>query len=268
MPTLIVNGAELSYEDTASGRQTVVFAHGLLWSGRLFDAQVAALRDRYRCITFDFRGQGRSKVTESDYDMETLAGDAAALIEQLSAGPCHFVGLSMGGFVGMRLAARRPELIRTLTLLSTSPDRESFSTALRLRGMSFIARWLGVRLVIGGIMKRLFAPKFLNDPARADQHQECWRRLLAIDPVGARRAALGVMTRQPVYEELNRIKAPTLILVGDRDPNTPPEKARRIQEGIPGSRLTVFPDAGHTLPEEEPDAVNAALTAFLAAHGE
>ncbi|MBF6592693.1 MAG: alpha/beta hydrolase [Ktedonobacterales bacterium] len=103
MPTSIVNGARLYYEEHGAGPETILFAHGLLWSGRMFDAQVAALRDRYRCVTFDFRGQGQSEVTRGGYDMETLTEDTAALIATLGAAPCHFAGLSMGGFVGLRL---------------------------------------------------------------------------------------------------------------------------------------------------------------------
>src|SRR5213078_2875597 len=111
MPKLSVNGVELHYEDSGSG-PPVVFSHGLLWSGRMYAAQVATLADRHRCITYDHRGQGQSPVSPTAYDMDTLAEDAAALIEKLGALPCHFVGLSMGGFVGLRLAIRRPELLR------------------------------------------------------------------------------------------------------------------------------------------------------------
>lgn len=84
------------------------FSHGLLMSCRMFDDQVAHFQDRYRCIVYDHRGQGQSEVTANGYDMETVYADAAALITALDAAPCHFVGLSMGGFVGMRLAAAAP----------------------------------------------------------------------------------------------------------------------------------------------------------------
>ena len=80
MPTLRVDGATLWYEEQGAGPETVVFAHGLLWSGRMFDAQVAELADRFRCVTFDFRGQGKSEVTADGYDMDTLTDDAAAPI--------------------------------------------------------------------------------------------------------------------------------------------------------------------------------------------
>src|SRR5215813_1651763 len=103
MPKMRVNGAELYYEDVGSGPQAIVFAHGLLWSCRMFDAEVALLKDRYRCVSFDFRGQGQTEVTKDGYDMDTLYEDAAALIGALNLAPCHFAGLSMGGFIGMRL---------------------------------------------------------------------------------------------------------------------------------------------------------------------
>src|SRR5215510_6749099 len=99
MPEMVVNGARLHYTVDGEG-PPVLFAHGLLWSGEMFQYQVAALRRRYRCVTFDFRGQGDSEVTGAGYDMDTLTDDATALIDRLGLAPCHFVGLSMGGFVG------------------------------------------------------------------------------------------------------------------------------------------------------------------------
>src|SRR5579863_10129349 len=98
MPTTQANGVQLYYEAHGAGPETIVFAHGLFWSGEMFAAQVAAFQDRYRCVTFDFRGQGQSEMTPDGYDMETLTEDAAALIRQSGLAPCHFAGLSMGGF--------------------------------------------------------------------------------------------------------------------------------------------------------------------------
>ncbi len=123
MPWVGVDGVELHYSERGEG-PPIVFSHGLLWSGTMFDDEIAALSSRYRCIAYDHRGQGRSASSPTPYDMERLTDDAAALIEKLGAAPCHFVGLSMGGFVGMRLAARRPALLKTLTLIETAADGE------------------------------------------------------------------------------------------------------------------------------------------------
>ncbi len=103
MPTIRVNGVELYYESTGSGPQTVVFSHGLLMSADMFREQVRFLSPRYRVVAYDHRGQGRSDLTARAHDMDTLAADADALIEALGLAPCHFAGLSMGGFVALRL---------------------------------------------------------------------------------------------------------------------------------------------------------------------
>jgi pimeloyl-ACP methyl ester carboxylesterase len=264
MPKVRVNGAGLNYADEGAGPETIVFAHGLAWDLTLYDAQVAALRDRYRCVCFDFRGQGGSEVMAGGYDMDTLAQDAAALIEALGVAPCHFVGLSMGGFVGLRLAARRPELLRSLALLDTSAGAEPFWSSLRYRAMAYIARWLGPRLVLGGVKKALFGPRFLADPARAAERERIRARLLAADRVGLCRATLGVVSRRGVAEEVGKIRAPTLVLVGEKDVATVPDRSRWLHAHIAGSRLVVVPEAGHSPPVEEPACVNAALADFLA----
>ncbi|HET7229167.1 MAG TPA: alpha/beta fold hydrolase [Longimicrobium sp.] len=266
MPALRVNGATLWYQEHGAGPQAIVFAHGLLWDGRMFSEQVRALSSRYRCITFDFRGQGRSEVTPGGYDMDTLADDVAALIQALGAAPCHFVGLSMGGFIGMRLAARRPELIRSLVLMETSADPEPAENVPRYRMLGGIARVLGrvgMRLVMPRVMRIMFGRKFLDDPAR-EAERRLWRqRGMENDPVGVTRALQGVIDRKPVYDELGRIRCPTLVMVGDQDVATVPAKAERIHGAIAGSRLVVIPGAGHTSSAEEPEFVNAALAEFF-----
>ena len=129
MPHLTTNGVSFHYEDTRGAGPAIVFSHGLLMSGRMFSAQMQALSDRYRCVAYDHRGQGESSDPGGRvHDMETCYRDAVAVIEALDARPCHFVGLSMGGFVGMRLAARRPDLLYSLTLMETSAEPEPGQT--------------------------------------------------------------------------------------------------------------------------------------------
>ncbi|GER89079.1 3-oxoadipate enol-lactonase [Dictyobacter vulcani] len=264
MPRIRVNGAELYYEEHGNGSETIFFSHGLLWSCRMFDKQVASLRDRYRCIAFDHRGQGQSEVTHDGYDMETLYEDAAALIEVLGHGPCHFLGLSMGGFVGMRLAARRPELLKSLLLLDTSADPEAGEHKSQYKQLAFIGRWAGMSVVSGPVMKTMFGQKFLQDPTRSEQRREWRQRLINNNRIGSARATLGVVNRQSAYDELEKIHVPTLIIVGDQDVATPPDNAQRLHSKIAGSQLVIIPDAGHTSTVEEPEAVNNAISTFLA----
>jgi 3-oxoadipate enol-lactonase len=263
MPKLQINDAEVYFEDQGSGADTIVFAHALLWSGRMFDHQVNALKDRYRCITFDFRGQGQSEVTESGYDMDTLSEDTAALIAALDCAPCHFLGLSMGGFIGMRLAIRRPALLKSLMLLGTSAEPEPQENLGRYRLLNFIARWFGLRVVADRVMPIMFGKKFLSDPGRAKEKAEWRERLIANHRIGITRAVKGVIDRAGVYDHLDKIAIPTLILVGDQDVATVPAVAERMHARIRGSTLVTISGAGHTSTVEEPDAVNAALKEFL-----
>jgi pimeloyl-ACP methyl ester carboxylesterase len=263
MPKLNANGAALYYEEHGTGSETIVFAHGLLWSGRMFGNQVHAFQDRYRCITFDFRGQGRSEITSSGYDMDTLTEDAAALIAALECDPCHFLGLSMGGFVGQRLAIRHPSLLKSLMLFETSADPEPEANIGRYRLLNFVARWLGLRVVANRLMPIMFGEKFLNDGTRT-QEKELWRqRLIANHRIGITRAVEGVINRAGVYDQLDRIALPTLIIVGDQDVATVPAKAQRMHERIRDSKLVEISGAGHTSTVEEPEAVNEAMRAFL-----
>ncbi len=266
MPKLHVNGADIHYEERGAGPETIVFAHGLLCSGRMFDDQVQALEDQYRCITFDFRGQGQSEVTTSGYDMETLSEDAAALIEGLRCAPCHFAGLSMGGFVGMRLAIRRPELLQSLILLETSADPEPEKNRSRYRLMNFTARWFGLGLVVSRVMDILFGQNFLHDPSRAEVRQRWRARILANDRIGITRAVAGVIDRTGVYEDLDKIAIPTLIIIGDQDVATVPANSERIHGRIRGSELVTIPGAGHSSTIEEPEAINRTIASFLRSH--
>ncbi len=233
----------------------------------MFAAQVAALKDRYRCITFDHRGQGQSEVTESGYDIDALTGDAGQLIEKLESAPCHFVGLSMGGFVGMCLAFRRPELLKSLVLIETSADPEPEENHGRYRLLNFVARWFGLRIVAAKVMPIMFGQTYLNDKAKASE-RKMWRdRIVSGDRPGITRAVKGVIERKGVAEDITRIKLPTLILIGDEDVATTPDKSDRMHAAISGSRLVTISQAGHSSTIEQPELVKDAISEFFSSVG-
>src|SRR2546430_6957025 len=125
MPRITTNGVELYYERNGEG-EPVVFAPGLLFSAESFRAQMDALAPDYDVIGVDLRGQFRSESPEGDagYDMWNQAEDLHGLIHSLGIAPVHWVGLSMGGFIGMRLLLRHPEDIRSLVLMNTTSRAE------------------------------------------------------------------------------------------------------------------------------------------------
>ena len=260
MPEVQVDGARLHYQDSGGDGPAIVFAHGLLWSNAMWRFQVAAFRHRFRCIAFDFRGQGKSEVTASGYDMETLTQDAAQLIEKLVSGPVHYAGLSMGGFVGMRLAARRPELVKTLALLDTAADPEPLLNLPKYTLMGLLSRLVGTAPFAGQVMKLMFGGPFLRDPARSELREQMRQELIGNGLTGSLRATAGVLHRKAVEaSELARIRCPTLVISGAEDAAIVPARTRRLAEQIPGARFVSIPRAGHTATIDEPEAVNAAL---------
>ena len=261
MPMIRANGTALYYEDTGGSGAPVVFSHGLLWNSSLFAPQIAVLKERYRCIAYDHRGQGRSADDVGrSISMETVTEDAAALIEKLGIGPVHFCGLSLGGIVGMRLGIGRPDLIRSLLLLDTTADAEPYK--LKYKAMTAVFRMLGIGLIAPAVMRALYGKTALSDPARADERQE-WMQQLIMNRNSIWRAATGVLERKSIVGELGKITAPTLVMVGDEDTSTPKALADRIVGAISQAKLIVIPGAGHGSTLEQPAIVTAAIGAFL-----
>lgn len=228
----------------------------------MFAAQVAEFSKQYRVIAYDHRGQGSSEVG-GPYDMDTVAADAAELIQTLVGGPVHFIGLSMGGFVGMRLAARHPELVKSLTLLETSANAEPLENLPQYKLLNGLVRWLGVIPPIASkVMKIMFAKSWLADPAQVDSIHH-WKKELTSNKKSITGPVEGVIYRKGVEEELAKISCPTLVIVGDEDVATTPQKAAFIHQGIVGSKLETISGAGHSSCIEKPDEVNRLLKDWL-----
>ncbi len=263
MPNISINNVNYYYEEHGSGEETIVFSHGLLWSGHMFHKQVDFLKNRFRIITYDHRGQGKTEVTSDGYDMDTLYEDAVILIEKLVGKPVIFAGLSMGGFVGMRLAARRPDLIKKLILMETTADPEPIENHGKYKLLNAIVRYIGYFPVVNSVMKIMFGKKFLNDDSRKEEKKYWINQVKQANRTGITRAVEGVIYRKGIADELYKINCPTLILVGDQDVATVPEKSKKIHSLIKNSKLVVFEGGGHTSSIEEPEIYNDEIGKFI-----
>jgi len=263
MPFCEVNGARIYYEMAGEGAETIVFAHGLFFDNRMWERQMEEFSARYRCIAFDFRGQGKSQVTSGGYDMDTLARDAIGLIEELGEGPVHFVGLSMGAYVGLRIAARKPSLIRSLVLIGASAEPESMLNYPRYYGLVAASLTIGLLVLIPAVFPVLFSEPFLQDPKKRALRREIVRIFRANRRWGISMAAYGVLSRLSIADELGAINAPTLLLTGELDAATPPSKSVSLARRIKRAELVTLPQAGHMLPYEVPEQVNHEIGQFF-----
>ncbi|MFT4187014.1 MAG: alpha/beta fold hydrolase [Aeromicrobium sp.] len=263
MPLLEVNGTQVHVTDTGGDGPAVVFGHGLLFSGWMFHHQVDALKDRYRCVTIDWRGQGQTPPALGGYDMDTLCDDLVGVLDALGLDRVHYVGLSMGGFVGMRFASRHPRRIETLALLDTSAGPEDPEKAPRYRTLAKVYRWLGIGLVAKKVEPIMFSEAFIASPEGRATIDEWIAMLKKVPRGGMRQAILGVTDREPILPEIGVITAPTLVATGERDVATPVAKAEVIADEIPRSWLEIIPGAGHLSPLEQPEVVTRLLEEHL-----
>ena len=262
-----IRGCELWVEDTGGQKPIVAMSHGLLWSAEMYRPQIEALRDRYRVIAWDHRGQGRSAVPAGRaVSIEEVTSDALALLQPLGE-PVHFVGLSMGGFVGMRLAARHPELVRSLVLLDTAPDPEPAAHLPKYGKLLWAARFLGVNGLLADRVLPIMVGDAVLEKAEHAALRERLKRGLMENRRSIYKAVRGVLEREAVVDELANIRAPTLVLHGTQDHAIARERAELLKTHIAGARWEDIPEAGHTSTLENPEAVTAAISQFLESVG-
>jgi len=264
MPQVAVEaGIQLHYAERGEGEETVVFSHSYLVDHRHFEPQLEALKSRYRVLAYDHRGHGQSDKPSDGYSMERIYADGVAFLEALETGPVHWIGLSAGGFVGMRIAFRRPELLKSLVLMDTAAGEPVFNR-IKYRTMLLMLGSFGFGPLLGSITRSMFGRAFLKDPARAEERTH-WRQRFRDNDI---KAIIGfgkaIFSRDDVTNQLRDIALPTLVVVGEDDHGTPPDKARHLAATIPGARLEVIPNAGHLCTVEQPDEVNRVLFDFLA----
>lgn len=262
MPYIKVNGVDLFYQESGNGPETIVFSHGLLMDHSMFAAQRAAFESHYRVIAYDHRGQGQSQDPGTGYDMDTLSEDAAALIQALDAAPCHFAGLSMGGFIGMRLAARRPELLRSLTLMNTGAGAEPLFSRLRYNLLARLVKVVSPAPFVGIAVKELFGASTRKDPAKQAMLRE-WTAKLRSRPRTAANSLLAVMNRRDINAELGAIRCPVLVITGEDDTARPPSDSEALAVAIRAATLVRIPKAGHSSSLEQPEAVTTAMRQLL-----
>jgi pimeloyl-ACP methyl ester carboxylesterase len=255
---LDVNGTRLHVTDTGTGH-AVLFLHGMGCDGSDWQPQVDAFADRYRCITVDHRGHGRSDREVGDgYSIAGFAADAIGVLDQLGVDHAHVVGLSMGGMIAQQMAVTRPDRVCTLSLLDTFARPGAMG-----EGMGAMADQVeagGIDVIAGGFQAMVFASATVQgNPGVLERFDTQFRRNTPACLAWAMRAVGGI----DVYDRLGSVTAPTLVLCGAEDNLTPIAQAEELSAAIPGARLELVPDAGHFSNIENPAVVNQLLAKQL-----
>ena len=250
-----LNGTDIFYVDHGGKGPAVILSHGFLMDHSMFDAQVAALSDKYRLVTWDERGFGQTKAT-GPFDYWDSANDVLALMDHLGIGGAYIGGMSQGGFISLRVALLSPARVQGLILIDTQAGTEDPATVEGYQQLhdAFVAH--GPAPVQDTIASIILGP---------GEWTEWFAKWEALDRGGFSHAFDCLMHRDDVTGDLGSITARALIVHGDADVAIPLAKAEALRDGLGGKvTMCVVPGAPHAANMTHPEIVNQAIQDFLA----
>jgi 3-oxoadipate enol-lactonase len=224
---------------------------------RMWDRTLPALGDGFRLVRYDARGHGGSDVPPSPYTLDQLGGDLLGLLDALAIPRAHVVGASLGGLVALWLAARHPDRIDRAVFAGTAAR---IGSAAAWQERADTVRTEGIDAVVDLVMERFFSARFRGE--HGDVVAGFADALRAQSPQGYEATCLALRDAD-LRDEIRRIRASSLVVVGELDRSTPPTDAEQLRDAIPGSRLVRLEGAGHLCAVEEPDRFGDIVGRFL-----
>jgi pimeloyl-ACP methyl ester carboxylesterase len=265
-----LHGQRFHYTETGEpGRPAVVFLHGITGHGRTWDEEARLLADRHHVLAPDLRGHGDSApATDGDYTVATMADDLAAFVDALALPSIALVGLSLGGRVGIAYAATHPARVTRLMVIDIGPDIAeagrrrvgALMAASPERFESVEAAYRYARAANPRQDEALLRARVSHAVRPGPDGGVAWTYDRAI-----RDAMRSGRWHDPteLWPLWRAITCPTLLVRGADSDVLSPEDARRMTETSPWARLVEVPDAGHTVPADQPAAFRALLREFV-----
>ena len=257
MPYINVNDANLFYGDTGGDGPTLVFSHGLLMNREMFAPQIERLRRKYRCISWDQRGFGRTGPVNSPFTYWTSAQDVLSLLSALNIESAALAGLSQGGFLSMRAALLAPKRVSALVLLATRSGIDDDQTVGNFRALSVEWANNGSVNVQGMLEKVLLGPDVDPEPWVTN-----WRAMGRGDmsyPLDA------LIDRDDITSKLESLACPSMVIHGVDDIAIEIKHGRQLADGLLACQeFCEVEGAGHAVNLARPDQVTDAIEGFLA----
>lgn len=263
-----VGDGEIHVDDTGERDLVpVVCLHSLFLDNRQFDVFTEDARGRFRVIRPDFRGQGRSSgATREIITVESCAGDIQAVLDKLGVTRAHFLMSSMGGDVGLRVAANRPDIVRSLVITGSSARAEPPDQLVEfLKWVDDVGERGFVDDVLTTTMRIMLGETTLADPDRRDVVELWTNRIASLTP-DLKPAMAGVIRRESALGLLEHITAPSFVISGEECIARPPDWAGELADGLPNSELWMMEKIGHSPLMEAPEVVNPRILDFFAKH--
>jgi pimeloyl-ACP methyl ester carboxylesterase len=266
MPKVKVNDITMNYDQQGSGEPLVLIPF-LTADHACYAFQVAEYAKHFTCISVDPRGAGETDKPEGVYSTELFADDVSAFMQALGVDRAHIAGLSLGAAVGMWLAAKHPEKVKSLSLHSGWTKTDLFLRTV-VEGWQAMARGLGsvTEMVIRGIFPWCFTPELYAAKPDYIQSLAAFVRGRPAQPLDAFMRQSHAVIAHDVEPHLGRITAPTQITFGRYDLLTSTRFADRMKAALQGAELIVFEGSAHAPIYEKVEEFNHTTLEFLQRH--
>jgi 2-hydroxy-6-oxonona-2,4-dienedioate hydrolase len=265
-----VNGLRTRLVEAGEGPQTVVFLHGIGGHLETFCLNIAEHARRYRVIAFDLLGHGYTAKPDGNYEIERYVDHTLRFFDKVGIERAALAGTSLGGWICARIAARHPDRVSRLSLISSAGLTSHPSVMHNLKTLTERASLSSgkdaMRLRLEFVLKNRSAltDELLDiryDIYSAPDYQQTVRNIMCLQDMEIRRRNLLTV------EELARVKAPTLVVWTHDDPTATLSDGRKYADAIADSRFVVFDQSAHMPQLEEPERFNSLHLAFLADPG-
>lgn len=265
---ITVSGRKIAYTEICppNPEGTILLITGLASNRLGWYNQMKEFGRRYHTLALDNRDVGDSDASERPYSVADMARDTALFMKELKIEHAYVVGISMGGFIALELALRHPELVTKLVLVSTSAGGPTNIPANPRLWPTFISL-RSEKLEPTELIKKVFT--LIMAPGYVAKHPETLQEIISISsykpisPQGYSRQLRACLLNNSTFR-LGRIKVPTLVIHGDKDPLVPSGNGRWLARRIHGAKLLMYPNVGHLPIIEEPSRFNRDVLAFLA----
>lgn len=254
-------------ESNQPNAPTVLLSAGLGGAAGYWAPQLAALRERYRVVTYDQGGTGRNKNAPGEgHSIAAMADEAAAVLDATGTDACHFVGHALGGLVGLELALRRPERVRSLVIVNGwaaahAHTKRCFEMRLALLKHEGPAAYARAQPIF------LFPADWLARNAERAQREEA-HAIAAFQGADTLRRRIAALLAFDATPHLASLSVPTFVVAARDDVLVPSLMSEQLAAAIPGSHLHVLPWGAHAVNVTEPDAFNTLLLDFLDRHAD
>ncbi len=266
MPKVTANGITMNYDQQGSGEPLILIPY-LAADYACYAFQVGDYAKHFTCISIDPRGAGETDKPAGTYSTELLADDVAGFMQAMRIERAHISGLSLGGAVGMWLAAKYPDKVKSLSLHSSWPKTDPF-LKVAVEGWQAIAKGLDSvqEMVILGIFPWCFTPELYAAKPEYIQSLADFVRGRPKQPLDAFMRQSNAVIAHDAEAQLGKIQAPTQITFGRHDLVTSTRFAERMKNGIRNSQVVVFEDCAHAPIYENVSQFNERTLAFLEQH--